>query len=62
LNRELFLKNTPLGEPFSIERDFFENFINRFVFTGYISKGYFIDIGIPEDYTKAQHDFEGFAY
>lgn len=25
---------------------------------GYISEGYFIDIGIPEDYLKAQHDFK----
>jgi D-glycero-alpha-D-manno-heptose 1-phosphate guanylyltransferase len=25
---------------------------------GYISDGYFIDIGIPEDYLKAQHDFK----
>jgi D-glycero-alpha-D-manno-heptose 1-phosphate guanylyltransferase len=59
LNRELFLKNTPLGEPFSLEQDFFESFINRFMFNGYLSKGYFIDIGIPEDYKKAQHELAG---
>jgi len=59
LNRELFLKNTPLGEAFSLEQDFFTLFINRFVFNGYLSKSYFIDIGIPEDYKQAQHDFAG---
>lgn len=62
LSRDLFLKNTPHGEAFSIERDFFETFINRFIFCAYTGKGYFIDIGIPEDYNKAQHDFKGFAH
>ncbi|MFL5753461.1 MAG: nucleotidyltransferase family protein [Bacteroidia bacterium] len=62
LKRDLFQKNTPLGEAFSIERDFFETFINRFSFHGYISKGYFIDIGIPEDYSKAQDELKGPAY
>ena len=29
---------------------------------GFPYTSYFIDIGIPEDYTKAQDDFKGFKY
>ncbi len=29
---------------------------------GFEYNGYFIDIGIPEDYKKAQDDFKGFKY
>ncbi|MEW6994791.1 nucleotidyltransferase family protein [Colwelliaceae bacterium MEBiC 14330] len=35
---------------FSFERDYVKNYTG--VFTAFISKGYFIDIGIPEDYHK----------
>ena len=41
-------------EKFSLEKDFFEK---RDDIYGYISDGYFIDIGIPEDYKRADHDF-----
>lgn len=45
-------------DEFSIEKDFFENkSLNLNIYT-YKSGGYFIDIGIPEDYFKAQEDFE----
>jgi D-glycero-alpha-D-manno-heptose 1-phosphate guanylyltransferase len=35
---------------FSFERDYVKNYTGNF--TAFISKGYFIDIGIPEDYHK----------
>ncbi|MCK9160313.1 MAG: nucleotidyltransferase family protein [Bacteroidaceae bacterium] len=44
-------------EKFSLEKDFFEEIISNSILTGYISRGYFIDIGIPDDYNKAQKDF-----
>ena len=62
LNKEIFLKNTPTLKPFSIERDFFEAFVNELKIFGFTYEGYFIDIGIPTDYEKAQHDFKEFKY
>ena len=58
----MFLDNTKQDAPFSIEKDFFEKNINELTMFGFEYKGYFIDIGIPEDYKKAQDDFKGFAY
>ena len=62
LNRELFLKLTEAAKPFSIEKDFYEQRLDELQIFGFEHNGYFIDIGIPEDYKKAQHDFKGFAY
>ena len=62
LNRELYLGKTIANEAFSIEKDFFEKRINELNLLGFEYDGYFIDIGIPEDYKKAQDDFKGFAY
>jgi len=62
LNRESFLKNTPAQTNFSIEKDFFEKQIGKLSIKGFEFEGYFIDIGIPEDYTKAQNDFKEFKY
>lgn len=45
-------------EIFSIEKDFMEEKSLNLKIYAYISDGYFIDIGIPEDYFKAQKDFE----
>ena len=50
------------NDNFSIEKDFFEKKLNEISMRGYIYDGYFIDIGIPEDYKKAQHDFKTFKY
>ena len=62
LNRELFLAKTMANNPFSIEKDFYETKINALNIFGFEYDGYFIDIGIPEDYTKAQDDFKRFTY
>ncbi len=62
INRELFLSKTKAGEAFSIEKDFFERRINELKLVGFEYNGYFIDIGIPEDYKKAQTDFLDFKY
>jgi len=47
---------------FSIEKDCFEKMVDTFPFYGLICRQYFIDIGIPEDYQKAQNDFKEFIY
>ena len=55
LRKDIFT-NKNLSEKFSLENDFFEKYLNEVSFYGYISDTYFIDIGIPEDYYKAQKD------
>jgi D-glycero-alpha-D-manno-heptose 1-phosphate guanylyltransferase len=62
LDKELYKKNTLPEKKFSIEKDFFEKYLGEITIKGFEFNGYFIDIGIPEDYAKAQHDFERFAY
>lgn len=62
LNRELYLKKTEEAKAFSIEKDFYERKIKELQIFGFEYTGYFIDIGIPEDYKKAQDDFKGFTY
>ncbi len=62
ITRELFLSKTTSEINFSIEKDFFETRINEINLLGFEYQGYFIDIGIPEDYTKAQYDFKEFKY
>jgi len=41
-------------EAFSLEKDFLEKQVARIHVQAYKSVGYFIDIGIPEDYQKAR--------
>jgi D-glycero-alpha-D-manno-heptose 1-phosphate guanylyltransferase len=62
LNRELYLNKTDEANAFSIEKDFYETKIKEIHIFGFEYAGYFIDIGIPEDYKKAQDDFKGFTY
>ncbi|MBO6517273.1 MAG: nucleotidyltransferase family protein [Bacteroidia bacterium] len=59
LNRTLFLEKTK-PTAFSMETDFMEKYVNDIAIGGFESEGYFIDIGIPEDYTKANQYFEQF--
>ena len=43
-----------LGSIFSLESDFLTTAVKQYRFDVFITKGYFIDIGIPSDYTRAQ--------
>jgi len=56
-----FLMEPEFRGRFSIEKDFFEQKYSDARMFGFPSKGYFIDIGIPEDYQKAQDEFQQFA-
>jgi D-glycero-alpha-D-manno-heptose 1-phosphate guanylyltransferase len=58
LDKNYFIENTETK--FSIEKDFFEKHVDKGVFAGHVYKNYFIDIGIPEDYYKANEDFRTF--
>lgn len=50
---DAFLKQDLPGK-FSVEKEFFEKKIEELKFVGHASEGYFLDIGIPEDFKKAQ--------
>lgn len=62
LNKEVYLSKTIAKCNFSIEKDFYEKRISELNIFGFEYEGYFIDIGIPEDYKKAQIDFKKFEY
>lgn len=53
LNRDLF-SDFPMAERFSFEQDLVEPNIGRIKPRAYQSNAYFIDMGIPEDYERAQ--------
>ncbi len=56
LEKEL-LELIPKGTPHSIEREFFPLLLERGVpFYGYVSTGYWLDIGTPAKYLQAQQD------
>ncbi len=59
INKKEFLAK-PLPEVFSMEHDFLEVYVGKEKFMLYLSDGYFIDIGIPEDLERARHEYEYF--
>lgn len=52
------LKAINFPEKWSFEKDYLEPSVSKGILAGYKESGYFIDIGIPEDYSKAQTDFK----
>ena len=57
LNIESFL-NKEFPEKFSFETDYLEKFYSNKKIYGTIDNSYFIDIGIPEDYQRAQEELK----
>ncbi len=49
-------------EKFSIEKDFFEKYYKTERFCGMRCHSFFLDIGVPEDYEKAQDEFKYLPY
>ena len=49
-----------LAEKFSIEIDFFAPEIARLRPAAYVVDGFFLDIGLPEDYDRAQVELSEF--
>jgi D-glycero-alpha-D-manno-heptose 1-phosphate guanylyltransferase len=63
VSKDLFKKveeeeDAPLPQKFSFEKDILEKYLVPLHYHGKEYNGYFIDIGIPEDYQKAQEDFK----
>lgn len=58
LARDLFerLGTEALPKAFSFETDVLECCCDRLHLSGFVSEGYFIDIGVPEDYLRAQKE------
>jgi D-glycero-alpha-D-manno-heptose 1-phosphate guanylyltransferase len=60
LNTESF-SSEKFQEKFSFEKDYFEKLYKERRMFGLEQDGYFIDIGIPDDYQRAQSDFQKFS-
>lgn len=61
LNKNYFLLTTKnLPAIFSFEKDFLEKNVDAMLIKGFPYDGYFIDIGIPEDFNTAQEIFNNF--
>jgi D-glycero-alpha-D-manno-heptose 1-phosphate guanylyltransferase len=56
LNHRLFA-NLNLQGKFSFEKEVIEKFYDKISFYGLAFNSYFIDIGVPDDYLKAQQEF-----
>jgi len=57
-----FFEKANLPTKFSMEKDVFEKLLSDFDFYGFPFSNYFLDIGIPEDYNKAQDEFRELKY
>lgn len=55
INKKKFLEKE-FPKIFSFEKNYLERFVSDQKFSGYVDDVYFIDIGIPEDYKKAQNE------
>lgn len=57
IKKQAFLERG-FPEKFSFEKDYLEKFVEAGCFSGISNNTYFIDIGIPEDYNRAQEAFK----
>lgn len=59
VNKNIFNK-IEMPKKFSFENDFMIKYINYLKLYGFISDAYFIDIGIPKDYERAQIELSAY--
>jgi D-glycero-alpha-D-manno-heptose 1-phosphate guanylyltransferase len=59
MSRGIFDKEIP--RVFSFERDFLPGAVERLRINGYVSDGWFIDIGVPADYARAREELPAAA-
>ncbi len=57
LLKKSLIEEISIEDPFSFEKEVLEKYIHKNCIYGFVSDGYFIDIGIPEDFKKANADF-----
>jgi D-glycero-alpha-D-manno-heptose 1-phosphate guanylyltransferase len=53
------LSDWPIGEAFSVEADYFPHHVKCSRFDVFLTQGQFIDIGVPEDFARAQTELAG---
>lgn len=51
-----------LGQPFSLEADFLAKAVGTQRFDLFVTNAHFIDIGVPEDYARAQTELAGVCH
>ncbi len=56
------LQSLPLPPKFSMEKDVFERYVGQLPIYGFAFDAYFIDIGIPSDYKRAQDELPRLNY
>jgi len=61
LNKSYF-DSLSLSDKFSFENDFLEKYYKSYDFYGFPFEEFFIDIGVPEDYERANKEFERFKH
>lgn len=54
------LRNFKMPNKFSFEKDFLEVYLSKLVMVGFVENTYFIDIGVPDDYRRAQKELKNF--
>lgn len=59
INKDSLLKET-LPAKFSFEDDYLAKYLHKHVIAGEVQDAYFIDIGIPQDYDRAQEELRVF--
>jgi D-glycero-alpha-D-manno-heptose 1-phosphate guanylyltransferase len=57
LKRNVF-EGIPSGTPLSFEKEILEKNVSRLCMAGFVCDGYFIDIGVPVDYARANRESE----
>lgn len=62
MNKHVITDRISTGEKASFEQNILEKGLKELKMGAFTSDAYFIDIGIPEDYEKSQHDFLSFRY
>lgn len=58
ISKKLFNQYEFTANTFSFEKDVLEKYISKLRLMAFPVEGYFIDIGIPEDLTKARNEFK----
>ena len=53
------LEDMPDVKCFSLEKDYFTSAVQKRAFHVFATRGHFIDIGVPEDYHRAQSELDG---
>jgi D-glycero-alpha-D-manno-heptose 1-phosphate guanylyltransferase len=56
------LSDWPLGKAFSVEADYFPHHVKNRRVDVFVTQGQFIDIGVPEDYARAQTELAEVTY